>query len=563
MSDKKTFISENQSASENQSVSEKQLVSVEHLSVSFGKVQAVRDVTFQIRRGEILGVVGESGSGKSVTALTLMGLLRQDRAKVEQGRIFFDGKELTGAGRLIREYQGNRMSMIFQEPMTSLNPTQRVGVQVEEMLKLHTGLEKKERYRRVCESFVEVGLKNPEKIYRSYPHQLSGGMRQRVMIAMAVILHPELLIADEPTTALDVTIQNQIIALLRDINRKEQNAMLFITHDLNLARRICNRLVVMKDGRIVESGPTEEIFAAPREPYTKMLIEAVPGRTKKRNWGQDPEQNRNLEPEQEPNQNLEQQNLEQNQKRHPVLQVEHLNVFYEEGGHALFGRSGKHCVVEDADFTVYEGEVLGLVGESGCGKSSLSKAILGMNSLTEGSVRHFSAYPQMIFQDPYSSLNPSKTIGWLLKEPLRARRALESGLFMTEEEMEREAVEMLQRIGLDESYMNRKPSQLSGGQRQRISIGQALITRPAFVIADEPVSALDVTMQVQIMELMKKLQHELKVSYLFISHDINIVYQMSDRIMVMKDGKIIEQGDTEQVFREPKEEYTRLLLKES
>lgn len=536
MSDRKTLVSENQSASE------KQLVSVEHLSVSFGKVQAVRDVTFQIRRGEILGVVGESGSGKSVTALTLMGLLRQDRAKVEQGRIFFDGKELTGAGRLIREYQGNRMSMIFQEPMTSLNPTQRVGVQVEEMLKLHTGMEKKERYRRVCESFVEVGLKNPEKIYGSYPHQLSGGMRQRVMIAMAVILHPELLIADEPTTALDVTIQNQIIALLRDINRKEQNAMLFITHDLNLARRICNRLVVMKDGRIVESGPTEEIFAAPRAPYTKMLIEAVPGRTKKRNWGQ----------EQNPG-----------QKRHPVLQVEHLNVFYEEGGHALFGRSGKHCVVEDAGFTVYEGEVLGLVGESGCGKSSLSKAILGMNSLTEGSVRHFSAYPQMIFQDPYSSLNPSKTIGWLLKEPLRARRALESDLFMTEEEMEREAVEMLQRIGLDESYMDRKPSQLSGGQRQRISIGQALITRPTFVIADEPVSALDVTMQVQIMELMKKLQHELKVSYLFISHDINIVYQMSDRIMVMKDGKIIEQGDTEQVFREPKEEYTRLLLKES
>lgn len=521
------------------------LVSVEQLSVSFGTVQAVKDVTFQIRRGEILGVVGESGSGKSVTALTLMGLLKGGNGQLEQGKILFDGQELMGEGKLLKEYQGKRMSMIFQEPMTSLNPTKRVGAQVEEMLKLHTKMEKQKRYQKVCKSFEEVGLKNPEKIYRSYPHQLSGGMRQRVMIAMAVILHPDLLVADEPTTALDVTVQNQIIALLKEINQKEQNAMLFITHDLNLARRICNRILVMKDGRIVESGPTKEIFSSPKEPYTQMLIEAVPGRTRKKDW-----------------QKAEKSVGKAGENR-PVLQVEHLNAFYDEGGHALFGSSKRHCVVEDASFTVFEGETLGLVGESGCGKSSLSKAILGINPKTEGIVRHFSDFPQMVFQDPYSSLNPAKTIGWLLKEPLRARKALDAGLFMSEEEMDREAVEMLCKVGLDESYMNRRPSQLSGGQRQRISIGQALITRPALVIADEPVSALDVTMQVQIMELMKRLQRELKVSYLFISHDINIVYQMSDRIMVMKDGRIIEQGDTEQVFRDPMEEYTKLLLKES
>ena len=529
------------------------MINIENLSVAFGDTEAVKNVNIELAKGEILGVVGESGSGKSVTALTLMGLEAED-ADITSGRVIFDGVVLAEAGRakdraLYRRYQGERMSMIFQEPMTSLNPTKRVGIQVEEMLRLHTDLTGAERRARVLESFAAVGLRDGESLYDCYPHQLSGGMRQRVMIAMAVILHPDLIIADEPTTALDVTIQNQIVALLREINEKEKNAMLFITHDLNLARRICHRVAVMKDGRVVEIGPTEEIFANPREEYTKKLIQAVPSRIKRERGGT--------------------VNGKQGENRTvPVVEVHDLNVYYREGANSLLGsgffrRRKKRRVVFDADFKLYQGEVLGLVGESGCGKSSLSKAILGMNKDIEGKVSHFSARPQMIFQDPYSSLNPCKTVGWLLEEPLRAAGRLDKSLRMSKEDMRAAACDMLRRIGLDESYLHRTPSQLSGGQRQRISIGQALITRPGLVIADEPVSALDVTLQAQIMELMRRLQEEMGVAYLFISHDINVVYRMSDRIMVMKDGRIIEQGRTEDVFANPREEYTKLLLRES
>ena len=524
-------------------ISRESMIRLENLSVNFGETEAVKNVSLEIARGEILGVVGESGSGKSVTALTLMGLVA-DSATIGSGRVLFDDVTLTETGRprdkvLYREYQGNRMSMIFQEPMTSLNPTQKVGAQVEEMLKLHTALGRDERRMRVLESFASVGLSEPEQLYDKYPHQLSGGMRQRVMIAMAVILHPDLIVADEPTTALDVTIQNQIIALLREINQREKNAMLFITHDLNLAKRLCHRVAVMKDGCVVECGPTEEIFENPHEEYTKRLIQAVPSRMKPGGGGTDIRPVSDLQ---------------------PVVEVHDLKVYYQENTGKLLGRRQRRCVVSDADFVLYPGEVLGLVGESGCGKSSLSKAVLGMNKDIEGSVQHFTKRPQMVFQDPYSSLNPSKTVGWLLKEPLRAAGAMDKSLQMSESDMEAEVIDMLRRVGLDEQYMRRRPSQLSGGQRQRISIGQALITRPGFVIADEPVSALDVTLQAQIMELMLKLREELQVAYLFISHDINIVYRMSDRIMVMKDGKIIEQGRTEEVFDNPKEEYTKLLL---
>lgn len=521
------------------------MVQIEDLSVCFGSTEAVRNVNLEIARGEILGVVGESGSGKSVTALTLMGLLAES-GDITSGRVIFYGETLAEVGRprnraLYRRYQGQRMSMIFQEPMTSLNPTQKVGAQVEEMLRLHTGLPRQEWKEKVLESFASVGLRDVEQLYDCYPHQLSGGMRQRVMIAMAVILHPDLIVADEPTTALDVTVQNQIIALLREINQKEHNAMLFITHDLNLARRICHRIAVMKDGRVVEIQSAEDIFENPREEYTKKLIQAVPTRVRCKT--RTPKDSQSVP--------------------RPVLEVHGLNVYYQEGANSLFGRKRRRRVVSDADFVLYPGEVMGLVGESGCGKSSLSKAILGMNRNVEGEIRHFSTRPQMIFQDPYSSLNPCKTVGWLLQEPLRAAGRLDKSLQMSEADMWAEACDMLRRVGLDESCMHRKPSQLSGGQRQRISIGQALITRPGFVIADEPVSALDVTLQAQIMELMQRLQEELGVAYLFISHDINVVYRMSDRIMVMKDGQIVEQGRTEELFARPKEAYTQLLLQES
>ena len=425
--------------------------------------------------------------------------------------------------------------MIFQEPMTSLNPTKKAGIQVDEIVRLHTDFEKEERYEKVLETFQAVGLKDAKKVYDSYPHQLSGGMRQRVMIAMAVILHPDLIIADEPTTALDVTIQTQIVELLKDINKSEQNAMLFITHDLNLARRICHKIVVMKDGVVVEADETEKIFMHPKEAYTRNLIEAVPSRLKPRVSVK----------------------KESNAK---VLTVKNLSVYYEDRSNSIFKKKEKQYAVEHVSFDVYEGESLGLVGESGCGKTSLSKAILGMQEHMSGEVSCHVSRPQMIFQDPYSSLNPSKTIGWLLMEPLRAAGILDKKCAMSKADRKAAAYDMLARVGMDEKYFHRLPSELSGGQRQRISIAQALITNPGFIIADEPVSALDVTIQAQIMELLQKLQEEMNLSYLFISHDINVVYHMCDRIMVMKDGRVIEIGETEDIFHDPKEAYTKSLL---
>ena len=572
------------------------MIKIEDLSVAFGETEAVRHVNLDLVEGEILGVVGESGSGKSLTALTLMGLAA-DTARVTTGRILFDGVTLREAGspcdkRLYRSYQGARMSMVFQEPMTSLNPTQRAGRQVEETLRLHTGLAAAERREKVLEAFRAVGLREPEKVYASYPHQLSGGMRQRVMIAMAVILEPELIVADEPTTALDVTIQNQIIELLRKINETQKNAMLFITHDLNLARRLCHRVAVMKDGRVVEQGPVEEIFRNPKEEYTRRLIEAVPSRMERRKdireVFQEPVKGdfRNTKEEYTKRKVAvsgaeERTSQESAQSAAPVLEVRNLSVYYQDGnvsflsgdrknwqGERLSLRerlSGtkKEWVVSGADFEIYPGESLGLVGESGCGKTSLSKAILGMNCHIQGEIRHHSIRPQMIFQDPYSSLNPTKTIGWLLQEPLRAAGALDKSRAMTKGDMEAAAYDMLRKVGLEESYFSRRPSQLSGGQRQRVSIGQALITSPGFLVADEPVSALDVTIQAQIMELLQRLQQEMHLAYLFISHDINVVYRMCDRIMVMKEGRIIEIGETEEIFEHPREDYTKLLLRES
>ena len=595
---------------------ENAILSFEELEIRFtlrGQVlNAIRGISLDVMQGESLAIVGESGSGKSVFTKSAMGLLDANGA-ITGGHIWYGGKDLAQF-KTEKEWltiRGKEIAMVMQDPMTSLNPTQRVGRQVEEMLRLHSmpaysgegapcgcaaadgsspagvlygrltpaypeeyaggegkghtvvsGRQQRRQAMKqlVLETFAAVGLREPERVYGCYPHQLSGGMRQRVMIAMAVILHPRLIVADEPTTALDVTVQNQIMDLLREINEKRHNAILFITHDLNLAKRICHRIAVMKDGRVVETGTPEEIFEHPREEYTRNLIEAVPSRMKRRSGGADGRKIPRAEV------SGAGQSLTQAGGRicpEAVVTVRDLQVYYREGGNRLLSRGKKNHVVRDAGFEIRKGEILGLVGESGCGKTSLSKAILGMNRDITGEIRHYSTRPQMIFQDPYSSLNPSRTVGWLLEEPLRARGKLEPDRAMSAADMRCAALEMLGTVGLSEEYYDRRPSQLSGGQRQRISIGQALITRPGLVIADEPVSALDVTIQAQIMELMRRLQEEMGLAYLFISHDINVIYQMSDRIMVMKEGKILEIGETEEVFAHPREEYTRQLLRDS
>ena len=520
------------------------MIRIDNLTISFSGKKAVDNLSLALEPGEILGLVGESGSGKSVTALTLMGLLAAE-AEMESGKVSFGDKVILEAGKkpdnaLLRSYRGNNMSMIFQEPMTSLNPTMKVGTQIEEQLILHAKSEfkdKKERKARVLQTLESVGLHDVEKVYDSYPHQLSGGMRQRAMIAMAVILHPALIIADEPTTALDVTIQNQIVRLLKEIKERENNSMLFITHDLNLARRICTRLAVMKDGVIVEQGATEEVFTKPRTDYAKKLIAAVPGRV----------------PDSRVHNNCEANSA-------PILEVKDLSVFYTERSNKVFGKTIHKQVVDNANFEIRAGETLGLVGESGCGKSSLCKAILGINKDIKGTIVNNTVRPQMVFQDPYSSLNPSKSIGWLLEEPLRAEDVIERQVKYTKAYLKEQAIDMLRRVGLDESYYDRMPHQLSGGQRQRVSIAQALVTRPSLIFADEPVSALDVTIQDQVLELLEGLQEEFGLSYLFISHDINVIYRVSDRIMIMKNGKILEIGDRDEVFNNPKEDYTKELL---
>lgn len=511
------------------------LLTVRNLNIEFcdtvPPTKAADGVSFSLKEGEILGIVGESGSGKTQTALSILRLLK-DQAAVSSGEIWYRGRNLLDSGRKeLYGIRGKEIGMIFQEPMTSLNPVMTIGEQLEEGLKLHTKDTAQTRRKKVLDLMREVELPQPESLYGKYPHQLSGGMRQRVMIAAALTVDPALLIADEPTTALDVTIQAQILKLLRRINETRGTAILFISHDLGVIRYLCSRVIVMNRGRIVESGPVLQILEHPKEPYTRKLMEAIPGREK------------SLRQEQKAAAGWEKK------EERPVLEVNRVSASYHEGKH------GKE-VLKEISFQIRENEILGLVGESGCGKSTLSKVLLGFVRADSGTILHHTERPQMIFQDPYSSLNPGKKVSWILEEPLRMQKVPKA-------ERRRRVLEMAEKVGLTPEQIDRYPGELSGGQRQRVSIGTALIQGSRFLIADEPVSALDVTIQKQIMELILKLQKELSLSVLFISHDLNVIYQMCDRVMVMKDGRIVEQKETEELFAHPEAEYTKELLQAS
>ncbi len=545
---------------------EKPLFEVNHLSIAFPEeVKGSRDLTlhtvvddisFSLEEGEILGIVGESGSGKSMTALAAMGLLLKD-ARILNGSIHFDGHDILSMTEEAQSaIRGNDISMIFQEPMTSLNPVMRIGQQVGETLKLHTTLHQEEIHSKVVEALADVGLPDPESLYRKYPHELSGGMRQRVMIAQAMICEPKLLIADEPTTALDVLVQQQILDLLLELHRRKNVAILFISHDLNVIKKLCDNVLVMYEGKIVERGEVRRVLEHPEHEYTKTLVASFPEGTVEA------------------------------AKENTALSLQHVNVYYEENQRALFRKKGRRQVIKDLSLTVREGEMFGIVGESGCGKSTLAKAIVGLNPDYDGEIlflsdgravgspprgiKRKSAFkpernisdqsisslyrPQMVFQDPFSSLNPVHKIGWIMTEPLRVLGIKDK------KEQRRRVEEMLSDVGLDASYYDRYPRELSGGQRQRVSIGTALLRDPKILVADEPVSALDVTIQSQILDLLLELHHKRHLTIIFISHDLNLVRHICSRVAVLYDGELVETGDVEEVYRHPRHEYTKKLL---
>lgn len=505
------------------------LFDVSHLTIGFeenGKInKVVNDISFSIAPGEILGVVGESGSGKSMTALAAMGLL-PPQAHVLNGNISFEGRDILNLDKKERSFlSGNKMSMIFQEPMTSLNPVMKIGAQVGESLKLHTKLSREEIRGRVIRALADVGLSDPESLWGKYPHELSGGMRQRVMIAQAMICSPGLLIADEPTTALDVIVQGQILKLLKKLHKDRGISILFISHDLNVIREICQNVIVMYNGMIVERGRVEDVLVHPQHEYTKTLVASIPD------------------------------NTTQVEDKKPVLSMEHLDVFYQEDTGGFFKKKGRRRVVKDLSLQVYEGELMGIVGESGCGKSTLAKTIVGLNrDFTGKMVMDKDVHPQMVFQDPFGSLNPARKIGWILSEPLRVRG-------IKDKRKRREmAEEMLVNVGLDPSFYDRYPHELSGGQRQRISIGTALLMDSRLLVADEPVSALDVTVQSQILELLLNIHKKKHLTILFISHDLNIVRHICHRVAVIYLGRIVEMADVEEIYKNPCHPYTRMLF---
>ena len=485
--------------------------------------EAVSGVSLTIRNGEILGLVGESGSGKSITAMSVAGLLPRKQCDYS-GEILLDGQELLHADRAaLRKIQGADIGVVFQEPQSCMDPLMRIGAQVEEALRLHTQLSRAECREAALAAMRAAELPDPEGVYEKYPHQLSGGMLQRAMIAAAIVNRPKLLLLDEPTTALDVTIQAQILEMLKKLNRESGISMLFISHNLNVVRKLCRRVAVMQRGVLVENGETEQVFYHPQHPYTKRLIDPHPGAKGGAAMTEE-----------------------------LVLSLRHVTAGYREGG--VLGRKRFHEVLHDVSFDVHRGEICGLVGESGTGKSTLARTILQMVKPEQGEVIHYTKRPQMIFQDPYSSLNPAYPVEWLLEEPLRIYGKYDA------QERRRRVREMLRRVELPEEVLSARPSELSGGQRQRVSIAMALIQRPRFLIADEPVSALDVTIQSQILKLLKNLRDELDLSYLFISHDLNVVYQLCDTVLVMKQGRIVERGTVAEIFDHPRETYTKQLL---
>lgn len=568
------------------------LLQVDNLTVQFGKTfTAVDGISFTLEKGQTVGIVGESGSGKSVTSLSIMRLIASPPGKITNGSIIYNNRtgqkvDLASLNEdAIRGYRGNEIAMIFQEPMTSLNPVLTCGYQVAEALRLHKKLNKKEARAKTIELFNKVKLPRPEAIFDSYPHEISGGQKQRVMIAMAISCDPAILIADEPTTALDVTVQAEIIQLLKELQQEHGMGIIFITHDLGVIASIAQRVVVMHRGKVVEEGEVHDIFKNPKHPYTRGLIACRPtlGRKLRRlptisDFMSEGErtiiapnidiQNHFQSLTISDNETKERRNTLESQV--PLLKVENIRNWFpiRKGFFSLTKDYVK--AVDDVSFEVYPGETLGLVGESGCGKTTLGRTILrlieptsgkitfkgtNINSLTASQMRVMRKHMQIIFQDPYSSLNPRMTIGEAIMEPMRVHK-----LHSNDKTRKEKTIDLLERVSLKAEHFNRYPHEFSGGQRQRICIARAIAVEPEFIICDESVSALDVSVQAQVLNLLNELRDKFGFTYIFISHDLAVVKFMSDRMIVMNKGKIEEAGYPDDIYANPKSDYTRKLI---
>lgn len=561
------------------------LLEIQNLSVDFvsesGTTAAVKNISLSVKQGEILALVGESGSGKSVTSLSILQLLPKPPAHYPQGKILFTENEktidlLTLQHGQLRSIRGNKISMIFQEPMTSLNPVIKCGEQVMEALLVHKRLSRSEARQQTIEWFRKVKLPSPEKLVDRYPHQLSGGQKQRVMIAMAMICQPQLLICDEPTTALDVTVQKTILQLIKELQQEQNMGVIFITHDLGVVAEIADRVAIMYKGEIVEEGITQTIFKNASHPYTKALIACRPALHPKNErlptvidfLGKNTEY-RIQEPG-EIQQKFDSKKIPAGDSNEMVMQVNNLTVQFPNKT-SLFGKPLSFITaVNDVSFDIYKNETLGLVGESGCGKTTLGRTLLRLIEPTSGKiiyngtditqlssqqVKSLRKDVQLVFQDPYSSLNPRLTIESAIAEPM-----LVAGMLPSAAERKKRVAELLEKVSLPSSMMNRYPHEFSGGQRQRIVIARALSLNPDFLVCDESVSALDVSVQAQVLNLLNDLKKELGLTLLFISHDLSVVRYMCDRIMVMQAGKIVESGAAEDVYFRPQSHYTKSLI---
>ncbi len=555
------------------------LVEVKNLSINFktddGVVNAVKNISFNIPRGKTVGLVGESGSGKSVTSLSIMRLIPNPPGEIASGSITFDGTDLLKLRESkMREIRGNKISMIFQEPMTSLNPVFTVGDQIAETILLHQNVSKSEAYQKTLDLMHQVGIPDPEKRIKAYPHEMSGGQRQRIMIAMAIACNPVLLIADEPTTALDVTIQKQILELLHDLQKKYKMSMLFITHDLGVIADIADEVVVMYRGDIVEKGTTEQIFRSPKHPYTKGLLACRP--SLERNPVRLPTVSDFMSADGKEKTfdvaaHAQQKVIKPIGNDSPILlELTDVKKHFPIKGGIFGGVKSLVKAVDGVSLQVRKGRTLGLVGESGCGKSTLGRTILRLIEPTEGQIKYngvdipslnsadlrkLRRKMQIIFQDPYASLNPRMTIASAIMEPMTIH-----SLGKDKNERMDMAAALMDKVGLDKKFLNRYPHEFSGGQRQRICIARALAVQPDFIVCDESVSALDVSIQAQILNLLLDLQKEMNLTYIFISHDLAVVKFIADEVAVMYNGKVVEKADAISIYENPQHDYTKKLL---